>query len=133
MASRHYTAYIQLGKQAEKEQDPEKAAEYYEQAIKQEPLEEWPYHRLMVIYRKSRNYKEEGRVIDKAIRVFTSYYEEKKEKLFSGNKKLEQTGKALLKSLQDGKIQDQEFLPEPLPGWIKRKKVVEKRAGKKQK
>lgn len=131
MASRHYSVYIELGKQAEEEPDPGKAAEYYEQAIKQEPLEEWPYHRLMVIYRKSKNYKEEARVIDKAIRVFTDYYEEKSGKLFAGNKKLEQTGKALLKSLQSKGKKVESYLPEPVPGWIKRKQLVEKRAGKK--
>ena len=55
MARKHYTGYIDEGRQAEKDHQSEKAIELYELAIKQEPLETYPYTRLMVLYRKSKN------------------------------------------------------------------------------
>jgi tetratricopeptide (TPR) repeat protein len=129
-AAKHFSTYISQGRTAEDEGELEKAAEYYELAIKQEPLEEWPYNRLMIIYRKLKQYKDEARVITKGLKVFKEFYEEKAGRLFNRNKKLEQTGKALLKSLSHGG-KSPNYQPEPIPKWTKRLQVVEKKSGSK--
>ena len=51
-------------KQAELDQDPDRAAKLYEQALKAKPANPLPYERLMIIYRKSKKYKDELRVIN---------------------------------------------------------------------
>ena len=126
-ASRHYTSYIKEGRQAEKDDNPIKASEWYEMAIKQRPLEELPYHRLMIIYRKQKKFKEEARVLDKALNVFKSHYDEKQQKLFGKNKKIEQTGKALLRSLTPKGSKNNSYYPEPIPKWTRRKENLEKK------
>jgi hypothetical protein len=54
-------------------------------AIKQEPLLEQPYNRLMIFYRKNKQYKDESRVVDKAIDIFTAHYDKKKEPFKGSN------------------------------------------------
>ena len=125
--AKHFTAYITEAKFAEQENDVVKAIELYELAIRQKPLEETPYERLMIIYRKQKRYKDEIRVIQTALDLFMEHYDEKANKLYGNNKRLLQTGKALLKSLSPkGKNQEQ-FYPEPIPKWIKRKETAEKK------
>ena len=77
-ATQHYTEYIKQAKMAEKDGDIEEATALYEKAIKQRPLLEQPYNRLMIIYRKNKKLKEEIRVIDKALDLFIGRYEKKK-------------------------------------------------------
>ena len=130
--AKHFTEYIEDAKQAEAGEDPEKAMELYEAAIKQEPLEIFPYNRLMILYRKAKKPEKELKVINKAIQVFTDYYDEKSNKLLH-NKKLEMASRALLKTLTPAGQKAVMIYPEPIPGWIKRKAVVDKKAGKKKK
>lgn len=130
MPGKHYSAFIDEAKQAEKDQHPEKAIELYEKAIKQEPLETFPYIRLMILYRKAKDAEKELKVINKSIRVYKEYYDEKAGRLLH-NRKLEMAGKALLKSLTPAGQNPATLYPEPIPGWMKRKSLVEKKHGKK--
>ena len=127
--AKHFTAYIEDARQAEADGDPDKAIEWYEAAIKQEPLEIFPYNRLMILYRKFKKPGKELKVINKAIKVFREYYDEKSNKLLH-NKKLEMASRALLKTLTPAGQKPVTIYPEPLPGWIKRKTLVEKKASK---
>lgn len=124
-AAKHYSAYIKDAKLAEEENDIKRATELYELAIKQKPIEEQPYERLMIFYRKSKNYEKELKIIDKALDIFQNYYKEKAEKIYGKNKKLEQVGKALLKSIQPK--DSKPYFPQPISKWIKRKQTVEKK------
>lgn len=130
MAGKHYTVYIDEAKQAEKDDSPEKAIELYEAAIKQDPLETFPYTRLMILYRKSKDAEKELRVINKAIKVYQEHYDEKTGRVLH-NRKLEMAGRALLKSLTPAGQKPAMLYPEPIPAWIKRKSIVEKKHGKK--
>jgi tetratricopeptide (TPR) repeat protein len=122
----HYTEYIKQARQAETDGEPERAAELYEKAIKQKPLLEQPYNRLMIIYRKAKEYSKELKVINKAIDVFTQHYDEKKAP-FKGSGKIAQLSKAILKSINTGKKAVENNYPEPIPKWMTRKKTVEKK------
>jgi hypothetical protein len=68
--AKHYTEYLKQARTFEEDGEPEKAASLYELAIKQAPFEELPYNRLMIIYRKLKQPREELRVINKALDVF---------------------------------------------------------------
>lgn len=59
---------------------------------------EHPYNRLMVIYRKAKEYDKELTVINKALDVFTELYDKKKEP-FAGRGKVAQLSKAYLNLL----------------------------------
>ena len=127
--AKHYSELIKSARLLEQEGETEKAADVYNQAIRQKPLEEIPYNRLMIYYRKQRDYEEELKVVNKALNVFTNHYDKLPEKLIGGNKKIEQLSKALLKSVNKGK-KPQPYYPEPIPKWIKRKEMIEKKLGK---
>jgi tetratricopeptide (TPR) repeat protein len=129
-ATKHYTELIEEARNVEAEGELEKAASIYEQAIRQHPMDEFPYNRLMIIYRKFRQPKNEFRVINKALDVFTDYYD-KKLKPYTSNTKVGQLSKALLKSVTgSAKKTSYTSYPEPIPRWTLRKKVVEKKLGK---
>jgi tetratricopeptide (TPR) repeat protein len=127
--ARHYTDYIEKAREAENEGDVQKAIELYEDAIAQHPVVELPYTRLMILYRKEKKYKDELRIINKALAVYKEYYDEKTA-LFTGSGKLAQASKALLKSLTGTtKRTSYTAYPEPIPKWSVRKKALEKKIG----
>jgi len=127
---KHYTELIEQAKNAEENSELQKAAVLYQQAIRQEPLEEFPYNRLMIIYRKFKQPKDEHKVIAKALEVFKNHYDRKTEP-YTGKDKLGQVSRALLKSLSGNeKKLSYTTYPEPIPKWTIRKKTLEKKIAK---
>ncbi|HEY6956932.1 MAG TPA: hypothetical protein VI385_16885 [Flavisolibacter sp.] len=117
-------------REAEENNELEKAAKVYERAVKSEPHEEQPYNRLMVIYRKLTWYENELKIIKKGISAFEELYQKKSERLVGKNSSVARLSNALAKSLgQKGKKTEALYLPEPIPKWMKRQKVVEKKLG----
>lgn len=117
-------------KEAEENNELEKAAKIYERAVKAEPHDEQPYHRLMIVYRKLTWYEEELKTIKKGITAFEELYQKKTEKLLGKNQTATRLSNALAKSLgQKGKKVEPLYFPEPVPKWLKRQKVVEKKLG----
>jgi hypothetical protein len=99
------------------------AANIYERLIKTKTLDEQPYSRLMIIYRKLKQPADELRVIKFAIGVFESKYLKK-----SRSKKLTELSNALIKSSGLGNGKGKLFVyPEPIGKWYKRKEIVEKK------
>src|SRR5689334_14964838 len=96
---------IDKAKDAEANDNIEQAATLYEQARKADPSNEYPYERLMVIYRKLKKYKEELRIINEGLKFFETYHENKAEKLFGKDRRIKQLSNALMKKvgLQDKK------------------------------
>ena len=80
----------------------------------------------MVIYRKNKKYKEELRVIDKALSVFIAHYEKKKA-AFKMPDKVARLSKALLKTMGGGGKAFENSYPQPVQKWLTRKKTVEKK------
>lgn len=117
-------------REAEENNELEKAAKIYERAIKAEPHEEQPYNRLMIVYRKLTWYEEELKIIKKGIAAFEELHEKKTERLLGKNQTATRLSNALAKSLgQKGKKVEPLYFPEPIPKWLKRQKVVEKKLG----
>lgn len=128
--ARSYSELMLEGKEAEENNELEKAAKIYERAIKSEPHEEQPYNRLMIIYRKLTRYEDELDAIKKGIKAFEDLFQKKSERLLSKNKSVERLSNALAKSLgQKGKITEAHNYPQPIPKWTKRQIVVEKKLG----
>jgi tetratricopeptide (TPR) repeat protein len=98
------------------------AADDYEKLLKQRPLLEKVYDRLMIIYRSQKEYKKELGLINAAIKTFESNYEKKKK---ASGKKITQLSKALLKAtgLSD-KNGNNIYDFEPTARWKKRKVTV---------
>ncbi len=117
-------------KQLEQDGELEKAAVILERLIKKEPLNENAYNRLMIIYRKNKDYRNELAIIKKAVDNFErSFKTASKVKV---TPKIAKLSKSLLKSLgltdKKGKIL---YEREPLGKWKKRRLTVERLLKKK--
>lgn len=112
---------------AEREGDLEHAATLYEQAIKEKPTDEFSYNRLMIVYRKLKQYKHELRVINKAVKNFKEAHVKKTGKELRKNSTVGKLSTALMKTagLLDKKG-NAVYVPEPIARWEKRKLTVEK-------
>ncbi len=120
---------IDRAREAEAGQELERAAELYEQVIKEDPVNEYAYDRLMILYRKSKQYKDEMRIINAGIKAYENFY--KKKSKHSRSRKVAEISNAFLKStgLADKKGNHLYDL-EPIAKWKKRKAVVEKKIKK---
>lgn len=128
--AQHYFELMTAAKEAEEIKELEKAAKIYERIIKLEPHEEQPYHRLMIIYRKLTWYEDELKTIKKGIAAFEELHQKKLQRLLGKNQTAARLSNALAKSLrQKGKKTEALYYPEPIPKWMKRQKVVEKKLG----
>ena len=99
----------------------------YEEAIQKDPLLEKAYDRLMILYRKEKNYKAELKLINSGIKAFENFYKSKK----TGSKKIAEISKKLNRSFGfTDKKGNAVYDPEPIARWKKRKVTVEKRIKK---
>ena len=122
---------INKAKQAESDDEPEQAAKFYEQALKEKPSEPYTYERLMIIYRKLKRYRDELRVINSGLKNLRASNKKRQQKTVGRNTTIKTLSQALMKS--SGLVDKKGNLlyePEPIPKWEKRKSVVEKRLKK---
>ena len=122
-------------KEAEDAEEVEDAIELYEENIKTEIADAFAYERLMVLYRKQKDYKQELRVIKRGIEVFKKQARGVLENNISSKKNkaaLVKLSNAFMKGagLVDKKG-NETHVPEPVNKWMKRLAVVEKRLKKK--
>lgn len=119
-----------LAKKLEQDGELEKAAVVLEKLIKKEPLNENAYNRLMIIYRKNKDYKNELAAIKKGIDNFERSF--KTASRVKVTPKIATLSKSLLKSLgladKKGKVL---YEREPLGKWKKRMLTVERLLKKK--
>ncbi len=119
---------LEKAREAETEGNLEEAAGFYEQLIKQNKVDEFPFDRLMIIYRKLKQYNEELRIINRGIKVFEAFYKKPAGRKSGKQEKLTTLSNAFMKSagLKDKKG-NLVYVPEPISRWEKRKAVVEKK------
>ena len=112
---------------AEEKEDVALAIKDYEEAIQKDPLAEKAYDRLMILYRKDKNYKKELQLINSGIKAFETFYRSRK----TGSKKIAEISKKLNRSFGfTDKKGNAVYDPEPISRWKKRKITVEKRIKK---
>ncbi|MGN6490647.1 MAG: hypothetical protein ACTHLE_01525 [Agriterribacter sp.] len=125
----NYTDLIQEARNAEARNASAEAIKHYNRALRLLPLHPHAYHRLMVIYRKSRNYAKELAIINKAISRFDKAFR------FSKRSKLPAQSLRLSKNLAKtlgllDKKGNSAYQPEPIATWHRRKSAVLKRISK---
>jgi tetratricopeptide (TPR) repeat protein len=111
--------------QAEKNDNPSKAIRLYEQNIKEDYADEFAFDRLMVIYRRQKEYADELRVINRGIEVFRNNLERHLEHSLHrrGNlEKVAQISRAIMR--KSGVKKEDPSFPDPIDKWMKRKKIV---------
>ena len=115
-------------KEAEANDKLEQAAKLYEQGLKEKPLNEFFYDRLMIIYRKLKRHKDELRIINEGIKRFEEANKQRAQKLGKNKTTITRLSNALLKAsgLVDKKGKPV-YEPGPIEKWKKRKLVVEKK------
>jgi len=112
---------LEKARAAEKEGDLKSAANYYEKVRKVYPTDQNIYNRLMIIYRKLKEYKKELSIINAGIKNFTGLYNSHK----TSNKKIASLSRALLKSTGlVNKKGESVYEQEPIGKWKKRREVV---------
>ncbi len=101
------------------------AAKLYEKLVKLHPYKEENYGRLMIIYRKQKDYKNELRVINLGIKNFQEYYAPS---LTGKNNQVIKLSRILSKmvGLTDKKGNNL-IEPGPIENWKKRKGLVLKK------
>jgi tetratricopeptide (TPR) repeat protein len=119
---------INQGLEAEESGDPGQAAKYYYSAIKQEPTAAVAYNRLMIYYRRKKDYKRELQVIRSAIAAQQERADNYRQKWLKKSRRSASVAKALLRSLG---LVDKKGLPvledRQVVIWKKRLAVVNKR------
>ena len=129
--AKYFHEFMDEAKEAEENNELEQAAKLYERAVKLQPHNEQPYNRLMIIYRKLQDYENELKLINKGIKEFEEFYQKRTNKILGRHQKAAQLSNALARSLgQKGKKENYSYYPEPIPKWIKRQQVVEKKLGR---
>src|SRR6266498_1730511 len=111
---------------AEQDGDLNRAVKLYERNIKEDYADEFAFERLMIIYRKQKEYKDELRVINRGIKVFQQNMAEHLKHSLARHidgKKLERLSRAIMK--KSGLKKEQLHFPDPIDKWIKRKEIVE--------
>ena len=112
--------------QAEQDGDLDTAIELYEQNIKENYPGEYAFERLMILYRKQKDYEEELRVINHGINVFAQELEDHLKHSFSKN-----VDRKKVEDLSDGIMNNNGFqlmyYANPLDKWAKRKEFLEKK------
>jgi hypothetical protein len=121
---------LKEARQAEENNDTETAAKLYQRLIRKHPHLEEPYGRLMVIYRKQKDYEAELDVINKGVTAFEEFYRQRSEKVFSGHKQAQRLSLALARSLGQSTKKTEQLYPQPIPKWLKRQEVVQKKLGR---
>jgi len=66
--------------EAETAKDTSSAIDLYNAILKINPLQSYPYERLMKIYRKEKNFKKELSIINSGLKVFEKFYKEQPSK-----------------------------------------------------
>ncbi len=122
---------VNEAREAESNDDIDTAVKLYEENIKSGYPDQYSFDRLMVLYRKQKKYKDELRVINRGIKVFTDDYARRQKGQISearNKKQVTALSNAIMQKsgLKDKKGNDT-YVPEPLNKWMKRKQTVEKR------
>lgn len=103
-------------------ENPQEAINLYSNFLKKNKLDQRAYNRLMILYRKQKEYKKEAALIRSAIEVYEAYY---KKHMPSHSARITTLSRAL--SISTGLTTKKGrplFDPEPIATWRKRLTTV---------
>lgn len=107
--------------------------EEYKEQVEKGIIDPFPYDRLMVFYRKEKDFQAELKVIKKGIATFKKHYADlQKASVKKKKSKVHELSRMFSKTtgLTDKKGNEL-YLPEPLPKWIRRQGTVEQKLKRK--
>jgi uncharacterized protein YciI len=116
------------GRRLEKEGNPEQAAAAYQGVVDQDPVHVEAVGRLLILYRRLKDYKKELAVIEAALAAHAQRDKVLQAKWLSQHPQAAKAGKDILRSLGGAKLSAFGADPE-VPRLQKRKEVVERRLG----
>ena len=120
---------LEQAKAAEAADDLKKAEQLYQRLLRQDTHNETAYNRLMIIYRKQKEFKKELETVKDGIAAFEEKYASSIKT--PSNKKVSHLSTAFLKATGlANKKGKPSYLPEPLPKWHRRKEILEKKLKK---
>ncbi|KAA2240283.1 hypothetical protein F0L74_29400 [Chitinophaga agrisoli] len=90
---------LEQAQQLEAEDRLPEAAGYYTKVITADPLNTHAYNRLMIIFRKQKEYRKELTVINKAIKTYEDSMRQEQQAWLKNNRKMARLSKALAHSL----------------------------------
>ena len=120
-----FTTWIKEVRELEAD-DPRAALSEYKKMVRTHPLKEEVYDRMMILYRREKNYEQEMQVIIKAVKAFQEKFGKQQEHL-KGRKLVSLSKSLLLSTGLADKKGNPVYEHEPIARWNKRKKLVEKR------
>ncbi len=119
---------LRQAREGEDTGDIDEAISLYQKVIATDSVNEEAYERLMILFRKQKDYKKELAIIDKGIKAFEKLY---KPKTTDRMKKVAEISLKMAKSVGlANKKGEVTYEPEPIAKWKKRRVVVEKKLSK---
>jgi tetratricopeptide (TPR) repeat protein len=121
-----YSACIHLARQLEEKNEINGAIKVYKKCISIKKHDEYAFDRLMILYRKKKEYDKELGIIREGIAAFEKLYKESSQS--KPNKVIERISNALLKAtgLSDKKG-NEIFKPQPILKWHKRAMLLQRK------
>jgi uncharacterized protein YciI len=119
------------GRQLERSGDPEAAAQIYRKLVGRDPRNQDAVNRLLVVYRKLKNYREELAVINQVLAAYQAEDKARQEKWVREHSKAAAAGAAIFQKLGGSTVSG--FGADPAVGILmRRREVVERKvSGKK--
>jgi tetratricopeptide (TPR) repeat protein len=125
----NFSECLVKAKEFEINNNVDEAIRMYHKCVRLNPASEFAYNRLLILYRKSKQYKKELAVIKQGIRFFDSLFT--KQKKIKRSNTITRLSNALMKSTgladKKGKLL---FEQQPILKWKQRALLVEKRLEK---
>lgn len=122
---------IEDARRAEAEERSEEAIAAYNSLLKSDKANPFLYQRLMVLYRKTKDPKAELQIINKGIEALTEDSRRQLADSLKGRRNKSEVEKLSSAFMRGAGLIDkkgkQTFQPEPIPTWLKRRAVVEKK------
>jgi tetratricopeptide (TPR) repeat protein len=119
---------MKIGREQEGKSENTAATDSYKQVLKKDALNAGAYHRLMVLYRKQKDYKKELAVIQKAIQMYEKDIKQDQQAWRKKNQQSADLSQDLAKALG---LVNEDGLPvyeEPhISTWRKRLETVQKK------
>ncbi len=124
----HHNDLIAKARALEQEEKPEEAAAFYEKVVKEDALNENAIGRLLIIYRKLKEYRKEMQLLNASIKAGTTKVQDKQAAWSKKHPKAAKASKYLLYILSTAKTKAFTNYEEPaVQSWRKRKEGLAKK------
>jgi hypothetical protein len=104
---------------------------FYEEQAKAGAIDPFYYDRLMIYYRKHKEYKKELSLINKALKIFADHFKKQADEILAVAKSSAAIKRLSARINKSAGLVDKKgnphYMPEPILRWLKRKKTVQEK------